>query len=124
MKKINSVIIALVALVGLTSMALVQGTFKFNTETHDYGKIPQNKPASYEFTFTNDGDAPIIISEVRPTCGCSVADFTKAPVKPGDTGAINVTYDASVKGPFTKSFIVKSNTNTPVKNLTIKGIVE
>ncbi|MCL7986754.1 DUF1573 domain-containing protein [Sphingobacterium sp. lm-10] len=124
MKKISSVIVAFVVLVGLTSMSLVQGTFKFSTETHDFGKIPQNKPASFEFTFTNDGDSPIIISEVRPTCGCSVADFTKAPVKPGETGAINVTYDASVKGPFTKSFIVKSNTNTPVKNLTIKGNVE
>ncbi|MFD2599569.1 DUF1573 domain-containing protein [Sphingobacterium corticis] len=124
MKKINSIILAVITLVSLASMTVVQGTFKFDAETHDFGKIPHNQPASFEFTYSNDGDAPIIISEVRPTCGCSVADFTKAPVKPGDSGAIKVTYDASVKGPFTKSFIVKSNTNTPVKNLTIKGNVE
>ena len=125
MKKISSIlVVVMIAFVGLTAMGVAQGTFKFNVETHDFGKIPHNQPASFEFTFSNDGDAPIIISEVRPTCGCSVADFTKAPVKPGDSGVIKVTYDASVKGPFTKSFIVKSNTNTPVKNLTIKGNVE
>ncbi|MGH2623032.1 MAG: DUF1573 domain-containing protein, partial [Sphingobacterium sp.] len=83
-----------------------------------------DKPVSYEYKFTNAGDEPIVISAVQPTCGCSVAEFTKTPVKPGESGNIKVTFNAAAKGPFTKSFIVKSNTKTPVKTLTIKGIVE
>ncbi len=123
MKKILSIATAIVAFITLTAMMQV-GEFKFETESHDFGTIAYNKPATYEFTFTNAGKAPVIISEVAPSCGCSVADFSKTPVKPGDTGKIKVTYNAATKGPFTKSFIVKSNTKTPVKTLTIKGNVE
>jgi len=124
MKKAASILAVLAAVIGLTSMDAAIGEFKFVEETHDYGTIPQNKPASYDFTFSNSGDAPLIISEVVPSCGCSVAEFTKTPVKPGETGKITVTYNAAAKGPFTKRFTVKSNTKTPVKVLTIKGTVE
>jgi hypothetical protein len=123
MKKILTLATTVIAFITLTAMMQV-GEFKFEAESHDFGNIAYNKPASYEFTFTNAGKAPIIISEVAPSCGCSVADFSKTPVKPGDTGKIKVTYNAAAKGPFTKSFIVKSNTKTPVKTLTIKGNVE
>ena len=123
MKKLVSIATVVIAFITLTSMMQV-GEFKFETESHDFGTIAFNKPASYEFTFTNAGKAPIIIAEVAPSCGCSVADFSKTPVKPGDSGKIKVTYNAAAKGPFTKSFIVKSNTKTPVKTLTIKGNVE
>ncbi|MFZ4263284.1 DUF1573 domain-containing protein [Sphingobacterium sp. HJSM2_6] len=124
MKKITSICAVLIAFISLTAMTVLTAEFKFEKETHDFGKIPLNKPATYEYKFTNAGDEPIIISEVQPTCGCSVAEFTKTPVKPGDTGSIKVTFNAATAGPFTKSFIVKSNTKTPVKTLTIKGIVE
>jgi hypothetical protein len=105
-------------------MGMLAAEFKFDKETHDFGKIALNKPVSHEYKFSNSGDEPIIISDVQPTCGCSVAEFTKTPVKPGEAGTIKVTFNAAAKGPFTKSFIVKSNTKTPVKTLTIKGIVE
>ncbi len=124
MKKALGILAVFVAIVGFTAMGLAIGEFKFEKETHDYGTIPQNKPASFDFKFSNSGDAPIIISEVKPSCGCSVAEFTKTPVKPGETGTITVTYNAAAKGPFTKHFTVKSNTKTPVKTLTVKGIVE
>lgn len=124
MKKLLSIATVLIAFISLSAMAIVVGEFKFEKETHDFGTIPFNKPASYEFAFTNAGDAPVIISEVAPSCGCSVADFSKAPIKPGDSGKIKVTYNAATKGPFTKSFTVKSNTKTPVKTLTVKGNVE
>ncbi|TDQ77228.1 DUF1573 domain-containing protein [Sphingobacterium yanglingense] len=124
MKKLLSIATVLVAFISFTAMALAVGEFKFEKETHDFGTIPFNKPASFEFAFTNTGDAPIIVSEVAPSCGCSVADFSKAPIKPGDSGKIKVTYNAATKGPFTKSFTVKSNTKTPVKTLTVKGNVE
>lgn len=123
-KKATGIITAFIALIGFMSMSLAIGEFKFESETHDFGNIPQNKPASYEFKFSNTGDAPIILAAVRPSCGCSVAEFTKAPVKPGEIGTIKVTFNAAIKGPFTKQFTVKSNTKTPVKTLTIKGTVE
>ncbi|ERJ59792.1 DUF1573 domain-containing protein [Sphingobacterium paucimobilis] len=124
MKKLLSIATVLIAFISLSAMAVAVGEFKFEKETHDFGTIPFNKPASFEFAFTNVGDAPIIVSEVAPSCGCSVADFSKAPIKPGDSGKIKVTYNAATKGPFTKSFTVKSNTKTPVKTLTVKGNVE
>lgn len=124
MKKLLSIATVLIAFISLSAMVVAVGEFKFEKETHDFGNIPFNKPASYEFSFTNAGDAPIILTEVAPSCGCSVADFSKTPVKPGDSGKIKVTYNAATKGPFTKSFTVKSNTKTPVKTLTVKGNVE
>ncbi|SEL87322.1 DUF1573 domain-containing protein [Parapedobacter koreensis] len=125
MKKITTICALLVAFVCTTALGQQnsKAEFKFEKETHDFGKIPQNEPVSYEFSFTNVGTEPIIISEVRPSCGCSVAEFTKTPVKPGETGTIKVTYDAKVKQPFTKNFTVRSNTKTPVKTLYIKGEV-
>lgn len=125
MKKVFTILFVLVAVVGLSSMTTQAiGEFKFDKESHEFGKIAKGKPVSHDFTFTNAGDAPIVISEVKPTCGCSVAEFTKTPIKPGETGVIKVVFNAAASGPFTKSFIIRSNTKTPVKNLTIKGIVE
>jgi len=124
MKTVINAFAIVIAFVSLTSMTLAIGEFKFAKETHDFGKIPHNKPATFEFAFSNEGDAPIIISEVVSSCGCSVAEFTKTPIKPSGNGTIKVTFNAAVTGPFTKSFTVKSNTKTPVKILTIKGIVE
>lgn len=124
MKSITNICAAVIVFIGFTAMGILAAEFKFDKETHDFGKIPLDKPVSHEYQFTNAGDQPIIISDVQPTCGCSVAEFTKTPVKPGETGSINVTFNAAAKGPFTKSFIVKSNTKTPVKTLTIKGVVE
>lgn len=125
MKKIASICALLVAFVTTTALAQQnsKAEFKFDKETHDFGKIPQGKPVTHVFTFTNVGTEPIIINEVKPSCGCSVAEFTKTPVKPGETGTISVTYNAAAKQPFTKNFTVRSNTKTPVKTLYIKGEV-
>jgi len=97
--------------------------FKFNEEKHDFGKIPQGTPVTTVFTFTNVGQDPLIITDVRPTCGCTIADFTKTPVKPGDSGSIKITYNAAFAAPFTKTIVVTSNASTPVKNLIIVGEV-
>ena len=125
MKKIATICIALVAFVCTAALAQPnsKAEFKFDKETHDFGKIPQGKPVTHVFTFENVGTEPIIISEVKPSCGCSVAEFTKTPVKPGEKGKISVTYNAAAKHPFTKNFTVRSNTKTPVKTLYIKGEV-
>jgi hypothetical protein len=100
-----------------------QAEFKFNEEKHDFGKIPQGTPVTTMFTFTNVGTAPLILSNVRPTCGCTIADYTKTPVLPGGSGSIKITYNAAVAYPFNKTIVVTSNAKTPVKNLVIVGEV-
>jgi hypothetical protein len=97
--------------------------FKFNEEKHDFGKIPQGTPVTTLFTFTNVGKEPLIISNVQPTCGCTIADYTKTPVAPNATGSIKITYNAAAAYPFNKTIVVTSNAKTPVKNLVIVGEV-
>jgi len=97
--------------------------FKFNEEKHDFGKVPQGTPVTTVFTFTNIGIEPLILQEVKPTCGCTIADYTKTPVKKGESGKITITYNAAVAAPFTKTIIVTSNAKTPQKYLNIVGEV-
>jgi len=97
--------------------------FKFNEEKHDFGKIPQGTPVTTVFEFTNIGTEPLILTEVRPTCGCTIADYTKTPVKTGEKGLIKITYNAAVASPFNKTIVVTSNAKTPTKYLNIIGEV-
>src|SRR5246127_3057124 len=97
--------------------------FKFNEEKHDFSKIPQGTPVTTVFEFTNVGKEPLILTEVRPTCGCTIADYTKTPVKSGDKGTIKITYNAAVASPFNKTIVVRSNAKTPEKYLNIVGEV-
>lgn len=93
--------------------------FKFKEEKHDFGKVPQGKPVTTDFVFTNIGEEPLILTEVKPTCGCTIADYTKTPVKKGEQGVIKITFNAAVAGIFTKTVIVSSNARTPQKYLNI-----
>ena len=97
--------------------------FKFEKETHDFGKIPQGKPVSVEFKFTNTGDEPLIISNIESVCGCTVPKYTNTPVLKGQSGTITVTYNAAALAPFSKGLTIKSNAKTPIKVIYIKGEV-
>ncbi|RYE29358.1 MAG: DUF1573 domain-containing protein [Sphingobacteriaceae bacterium] len=97
--------------------------FKFVEEKHDFGKVPQGKPVTTDFVYTNVGEEPLILTEVKPTCGCTIADYTKTPVKKGDKGSIKITYNAAVEAPFNKTIVVTSNAKTPTKYLVIVGEV-
>jgi hypothetical protein len=97
--------------------------FKFNEEKHDFGKIPQGTPVTTVFEFTNIGKEPLILSDVKPTCGCTIADYTKTPVKSGEKGIIKITYNAAAASPFNKTIVVTSNAKTPTKYLNIVGEV-
>lgn len=97
--------------------------FKFAAEKYDFGKVPQGKPVTTIFDFTNIGEEPLILTQVQPTCGCTIADYTKTPVKKGDKGSIKITYNAAVAGVFNKTIVVTSNAKTPTKYLVIMGEV-
>jgi hypothetical protein len=113
--------------VGFTITASAQtdtkAEFKFVEEKHDFGKVPQGKPVTTDFVYTNIGVEPLILTEVKPTCGCTIADYTKTPVKKGEKGSIKITYNAAVEAPFNKTIVVTSNAKTPTKYLVIVGEV-
>jgi hypothetical protein len=124
MKKLIILSAVLLAFVGMSSMVTVNPPeFKLEEETHDFGKIPQNKPVTYDFKFTNIGDEPLIISAAQPACGCTLSKFTSTPVKKGETGTITLTYNAAVVGSFSKVTQITSNAKTPLKSIYIKGEV-
>jgi hypothetical protein len=124
MKKLATLFAVVLTLtVSMAMKALEQAEFKFEKETHDFGKIPAGKPVTYEFKFVNVGDEPIIIKGVEASCGCTVPEYSSAPVKKGDTGSIKVTYNAAAVMPFNKVITIKSNAKTSVKYLYIKGEV-
>lgn len=94
---------------------------KFKTEIVDYGTITQNSDGMRLFTFTNTGDAPLLITKVKTTCGCTVPSYSKAPIMPGKTGELNIKYDTKRLGAFTKTVTVTSNAEGGNKILKIKG---
>lgn len=98
--------------------------FQFIEETHDFGKVPEGPKATYEFEFTNSGNAPLIIEKAQAGCGCTTPDWPKEPVLPGQKGKISVTYNTQGRiGPFTKNVTITSNADTPSKQIFIKGEV-
>lgn len=91
--------------------------------TFDFGKIKHNSDGVHEFTFKNTGKDPLIITNVKSSCGCTVPTYPKEPVKKGEKGKIHVKYDTKRIGGFHKTITVYSNAkNSPVK-LHIKGEV-
>ncbi len=97
----------------------------FDTETHDFGNVEYAGNGTYEFKFKNTGKEPLIISDAKGSCGCTVPTYPKnIPIKPGETQVIKVTYDTKRAGNFNKSVTVSSNAKTPTKTLVIKGKVD
>ena len=98
---------------------------RFETTVYDFGKVLQGEQVSQTFKFKNVGDAPLIISSIEKTCGCTTPDFSSKPIKPGESGKITVTYDSKGhKGFQNKRLIVKANTNPSETILRIKAQVE
>jgi hypothetical protein len=103
----------------------VQGPgMSFINDVMDYGTIELQADGAREFTFTNNGTQPLVISNAQGSCGCTVPSYTREPIAPGATGIIGVKYDTNRAGAFTKTITLTSNSAaTPSKVLTIKGNV-
>ncbi len=97
--------------------------FQWNETTHNFGKIDQGTPVTVEFEFTNTGKTPLVISNVKGSCGCTVTDYTKQPVPPGKKGIVKATYNAAAFGAFNKSIRVTANVEGGTEMLFIKGEV-
>ncbi len=121
MKKI--IVLTVLAFVGFSTTALAQAKFKFEAETVDYGEILKGSDGVREFVFTNVGDEPLIVTQVKSSCGCTVPEKPKDPIAPGEKGVIKVKYDTKRVGPIRKTITVYSNADEPIKALKIKGKV-
>jgi hypothetical protein len=95
----------------------------FDKMVHNYGDIIQNDDGRCEFTFKNEGKEPLILSNVRSSCGCTVPEWPRQPILPGESEVIKVKYDTKRVGPINKNVQVFSNAKTSPVILKIEGKV-
>jgi hypothetical protein len=97
---------------------------EFETTQHDFGTIPQGGNGTFEFIFKNMGKGPLILKNVRSSCGCTVPQWPREPVNKGEKGVIKVSYNTRITGNFSKSISVYSNAGSTPVVLKIRGKVE
>lgn len=90
--------------------------------SHNFGKIPQGRPAVYIFEIVNSGTTALRLDNVQASCGCTTPEWSRDPIAAGATAKIRVGYNAYADGPFTKTVTIVYNTNQ-TKTLTISGEV-
>jgi hypothetical protein len=129
MKRVLS-IFAFLALLASTTFAQEQSeqpakgpVMKLESTEIDYGEIVQGADPLREFKFTNVGTEPLIISNAKGSCGCTVPKWPKDPILPGESATIEVRYDTNRIGPFQKTVTLTTNEATPTHVLKIKGKV-
>lgn len=122
MKKMILLWLAILLTAGLYAQEAT-AQIKFRSETIDYGEIAKGSDGIRIFEFTNTGTIPLVISDVKSSCGCTIPKKPNGPVLPGKTGQIQVKYDTNRVGPIRKAITVISNADTPTKVLKIKGTV-
>lgn len=107
------------------AMMAQQPVITFEKTEHDFGKINEaDGRVSTVFTFKNEGMAPLVLSNVRASCGCTTPTWTREPIEPGQTGSITVTYNPNGRpGRFQKTVTITSNASEATKKVYIKGEV-
>lgn len=97
---------------------------EFEKDFYDFGRIIQGEKVSYSFTFKNTGKEDLIISRVTTSCGCTVGDFPRVPIKPGENGKVEVKFDSENRRGFqNKTITVLSNAQPSATLLHIKAQV-
>jgi len=141
MKALKTLIVVLVLFNGMSTIALAQDAaakkdsltakdnpnapeITFENDLHDYGTIKNGADGGCEFKFKNTGKEPLVISNARGSCGCTVPTWPKEPIMKGQTAVIKVHYDTKRPGAFSKTVTIESNAKTNPKVITIKGMVE
>lgn len=102
-----------------------QPVIKFDKTEYDFGKILQGEVVSYTFHFTNVGEAPLLITGVEKSCGCTASEYSREPIAPGKSGQIKITYDSKGHhGIQSKTLMVLTNTNPAQTTLRIKAEIK
>ena len=99
--------------------------FNFQKESHNFGTIKEGAVAKHDFTFTNTGESPLIITNAKGSCGCTVPNWPREPIAPGETGTIHVEFNSSGRtGNQRKQVTIDANTVPNQKILSIRAQVE
>lgn len=100
------------------------GQFQFSEEEFDFGNINEGQVVEHVFNFTNNGQAPLVISNITASCGCTSPEWTKTPVNPGEQGFVKVVFNSAAKsGAQAPTVTIQANTNPTVSRLRMKGSV-
>lgn len=121
MKKILLTTIMLV--IGMVAFAQ-SADIKFDKTSHNFGTFSEDSPkVTCTFKFTNTGDKLLVIHQAIASCGCTVPQYSKEPIKPGESGEIVVTYDGTGKFPghFKKSITLRTNAKKEIIRLYVEG---
>jgi len=99
-------------------------SIKFDSEEFEFGTIQQGDIVEHTYEFTNTGEVPLIIENASASCGCTVPDWPKEPIAPGERGKINVKFDSKgKKGVQNKQVTIRANTNPNFTKVMLKGTV-
>ena len=119
--------IAVVAMVLLPALASAQSDVvadneryaiaKFDKLSHDFGEIERGTEAVAIFTITNQGQAPLVVENVKVSCGCTIVKWNSEPVMPQDTIQIKVSYNSNIVGEIKRSVVVKTNDHKQKRTL-------
>ncbi len=123
MKKLMLMTLMLVCGMAM-AMAQKPAQIKFEKTTHNFGEFSENNPkVTCTFTYTNVGETPLVVNQAIASCGCTVPEYTKTPVQPGEKGEIKVTYNGAGKFPghFKKSITIRTNGAVEMTRLYIEG---
>ncbi len=126
MKKIAFLIVALLMMIPVAAVAKKkQASAEFEKTSYNFGAVAENGgPVSHEFTFTNTGDANLVIVDARADCGCTKPEYPLKPVAPGAKGKIKVTFNPKYQAsPFSKTITVQTNGKQKKVRLKITGTI-
>lgn len=123
MKKMKQILTTLLLWTACCLVGLAQPKATFDKKIHEFGVVLWKHPATATFTIKNEGDKPLVISNVTTSCGCTEAEWTKTPIAPGAGGTVTSTFDAKALGRFQKSIGVYCNASDRPIYLTLRGEV-
>lgn len=115
---------SLMAMLLCTVAMMAQAEIKFDKTVHNFGSFSVKSPVvKCVFTFQNVGDKPLVINQAVASCGCTIPEYTKKPIKPGEKGTITITYNGQGKFPghFKKTITVRTNAKTDMIRLYVEG---
>lgn len=124
MKKI---ILFTMFLIAGVSTSFGQAKIRFDKLVHDFGTFVESQPIQKcTFTFTNAGDKPLVINQAVASCGCTVPQYTKVPIQPGEKGTVTITYNGKGKfaGHFKKTVTIRTNGVPEMTRLYVEGVMK
>lgn len=106
------------------SLSFAQGAFSFEETEYNFGDIKEGDLAEHIFTFKNTGNAPIVIDQVRASCGCTTPEWSREPIMPGETSSIKAVFNSKGRpGNVYKTITITSNATETTTTLKLRGQV-